>query len=363
LIDVAPVTRAEVEPRPGAAAARPLLEVRDLVTAFDTESGQVVAVDGVSFEVGRGRTVGLVGESGCGKTVTALSVMRLLPQPMGRILRGEILLEGVDLSRLPLEEMRRVRGGRIGMIFQEPMTALNPVQRIGKQLVEAFLLHQRIEPEEATERAIGILGKVGIPSPEVRFHEYPHQLSGGMRQRVVIAIALANRPSLVIADEPTTALDVTIQAQILGLMQDLQREMGMSILLITHDLGVIAQTCDEVVVMYAGKVIERAPVLELFEQPKHPYTRGLLQAIPRLDHPRKAKLLTIEGTVPALDALPLGCRFKNRCPHRVERCDEMPPLEPVAAPDATIDVVEGALPPASAPHQAACWRWREIDAP
>ena len=261
----------------------------------------MVAVDGVSFDVARGRTVGLVGESGCGKTVTALSVMRLLPQPMGRVLGGEILLDGEDLLRLPLEEMRKVRGGRIGMIFQEPMTALNPVHRIGKQLTESFLLHQKITPAEATERAVELLAKVGIPSPEVRFGEYPHQLSGGMRQRVVIAMALANRPSLVIADEPTTALDVTIQAQILALMQDLQREMGMSILLITHDLGVIAQTCDEVVVMYAGKVIERAPVLELFERPRHPYTQGLLRAIPRLDHPRKAKLVTIEGTVPALD--------------------------------------------------------------
>ncbi|HVR30369.1 MAG TPA: ABC transporter ATP-binding protein [Thermoanaerobaculia bacterium] len=358
-------------PRPAASAAvRPLLEVRDLVTAFDTDSGQVVAVDGVGFEVGRGRTVGLVGESGCGKTVTALSVMRLLPLPMGRVLEGEILLDGVDLLKLSLEDMRRVRGGRIGMIFQEPMTALNPVQRIGKQLAEAFLLHQKISPEEATARSIALLAKVGIPSPEVRFGEYPHQLSGGMRQRVVIAMALANRPTLVIADEPTTALDVTIQAQILALMQDLQREMGMSILLITHDLGVIAQTCDEVVVMYAGKVVERAPVLELFERPKHPYTQGLLKAIPRLDHPRKQRLLTIEGAVPALDDLPPGCRFQNRCPHRVDRCAETPPLETVglgvaaaAASGAGRAAAGDATAPVVAPHQVACWRWREIEAP
>jgi oligopeptide/dipeptide ABC transporter ATP-binding protein len=325
--------------------AAPLLSVRDLVTAFDTDSGTVVAVDGVSFDVARGRTVGLVGESGCGKTVSALSVMRLLPQTMGRVLGGEIWFEGRNLLELPLEEMRHVRGGRIGMIFQEPMTALNPVHRIGKQLVESFLLHQKITPEEATARAIALLAKVGIPSPDVRFSEYPHQLSGGMRQRVVIAMALANHPALVIADEPTTALDVTIQAQILALMQDLQREMGMSILLITHDLGVIAQTCDDVVVMYAGKVIERAPVLELFERPRHPYTRGLLRAIPRLDHPRKAKLLTIEGTVPPLDALPPGCRFQNRCPYRIDRCAEAhPPLE---------SVIDG--------HEVACYRWREIE--
>jgi oligopeptide/dipeptide ABC transporter ATP-binding protein len=261
------------------------------------------------------------------------------------VLGGEIWFEGRNLLELPLEEMRHVRGGRIGMIFQEPMTALNPVHRIGKQLVESFLLHQKITPEEATARAIALLAKVGIPSPDVRFSDYPHQLSGGMRQRVVIAMALANHPALVIADEPTTALDVTIQAQILALMQDLQREMGMSILLITHDLGVIAQTCDDVVVMYAGKVIERAPVLELFERPRHPYTRGLLRAIPRLDHPRKAKLLTIEGTVPPLDALPPGCRFQNRCPYRIDRCAEAhPPLE---------SVIDG--------HEVACYRWREIE--
>jgi len=376
VIDALPATA----PRPGPAALeRPLLEVRDLVTAFDTEAGRVVAVDGVSFEVGRGRTVGLVGESGCGKTVTALSVMRLLPQPMGRVLGGEILLDGVDLVKLPLEAMRRVRGGRIGMIFQEPMTALNPVQRIGKQLAEAFLLHQKIEPEEATRLSIELLAKVGIPSPEVRFGEYPHQLSGGMRQRVVIAMALANHPSLVIADEPTTALDVTIQAQILALMQDLQREMGMSILLITHDLGIIAQTCDEVVVMYAGKVIESGPVFELFERPKHPYTQGLLRAIPRLDHPRKTRLLTIEGTVPAIDDLPSGCRFQNRCPYRIERCLELPPLEDVepdpavtatsaarAASAAPATATAGAGPTdaaPAAPHQVACWRWREIEPP
>jgi oligopeptide/dipeptide ABC transporter ATP-binding protein len=361
------------EPRAAAAGGDregPLLSVRDLVTTFDTEGGTIVAVDGVSFDVPRGRTVGVVGESGCGKTVTALSVMRLLPQPMGQIVRGEIRLEGRDLLKLPLEEMQRVRGGRIGMIFQEPMTALNPVHRIGKQVTEAFLLHQKIAPAEAAARAVSLLAKVGIPSPELRFSDYPHQLSGGMRQRVVIAMALANRPALVIADEPTTALDVTIQAQILALMQDLQREMGMSILLITHDLGVIAQTCDDVVVMYAGKVIEQAPVLELFERPKHPYTQGLLRAIPRLDHPRKTKLLTIEGTVPALENLPPGCRFQNRCPYRIDRCAEAhPPLETVgigieaaSASGARRGAADEILAATDAPHEVACYRWREIEA-
>ncbi|MEE2776932.1 MAG: ABC transporter ATP-binding protein [Acidobacteriota bacterium] len=322
----------------------PLLEVRDLVTAFDTDTGRVVAVDGVSFAVGRGKTVGLVGESGCGKTVTALSVIRLLPQPMGQVLGGEVRLEGRNLLELPLSEMEKVRGGKIGMIFQEPMTALNPVQRVGKQLSEAFLLHQDVDAAEAMRRSIEILDKVGIPSPEVRFGEYPHQLSGGMRQRVVIAIALANNPALVIADEPTTALDVTIQAQILDLMGQLKDDLGMSLLLITHDLGVIAQTCDEVVVMYAGRVAEQGPVEEIFANPRHPYTHGLLQSIPRLENERKTRLETIEGMVPGLDEMPAGCRFENRCPFREDRCiEEVPPLEPV-----------------SETQQVSCLRWREI---
>jgi oligopeptide/dipeptide ABC transporter ATP-binding protein len=292
-----------------------LLEVRDLVTAFDTDAGQVTAVDQVSFTVPKSKTVGLVGESGCGKSVTALSIIRLLPQPMGKILGGEVLLNGTDLLQLSEEELQQVRGGKIGMIFQEPLTALNPVHRIGQQLSEVFLLHQDISKKEAWDRSIELLGKVGIPSAEVRVTEYPHQLSGGMRQRVVIAMALACKPSLVIADEPTTALDVTIQAQILELMRDLQDEMGMSIIMITHDLGVIAETCDEVVVMYAGRVAERGSVEDIFHRPAHLYTKGLLESIPRLENERKTRLQTIDGYVPGLLELPVGARFAPRSPH------------------------------------------------
>ena len=321
-----------------------LLEVRDLITGFDTDAGLVRAVDGVSFSVPRGKTLGIVGESGCGKSVTALSIMRLLPQPMGRILGGQIRLDGEDLVQLDHDTMRGIRGSRIGMIFQEPMSALNPVHRIGKQLCEVYLEHMDITPQMAMNLAIELLGHVGIPSPEIRVSEYPHQLSGGMRQRVVIAMALACKPSLVIADEPTTALDVTIQAQILELMQKLQFEMGMSIILITHDLGVIAETCDEVVVMYAGRVAESGPVREIFQNPKHPYTKGLLHSIPRLDHPHKTRLSIIEGMVPGLLDLPAGCRFQNRCPFREDRCAEAPPP----------------LDEASAGHEVACFRWKEI---
>jgi len=321
-----------------------LLEVRNLVTGFDTDTGPVRAVDGVSFIVPKGRTVGIVGESGCGKSVTALSIMRLLPQPMGRILEGQVLLEGKDILRIEDEEMRRIRGARIGMIFQEPMSALNPVHRIGKQLIEVYLEHLDISREEAMNRAIELLGHIGIPSPEVRVTEYPHQLSGGMRQRVVIAMALACKPSLIIADEPTTALDVTIQAQILDLLKALQREMDTSTILITHDLGVIAETCDEVVVMYAGRVAECGPVRAIFEHPGHPYTKGLLNSIPRLDHPRKTHLSIIEGMVPGLLELPPGCRFQNRCPYRREQCGKAPPpMEEI-----------------SHGHSVACFRREEI---
>lgn len=292
-----------------------LLDVRNLVTAFDTDAGQMTAVDGVDFTVGKGRTLGLVGESGCGKSVTALSLIRLLPQPMGKILNGQILFDGSDLLTLADREMHRIRGGRIGMVFQEPLTALNPVHRIGRQLSEVFLLHMDISKAEAWDRSIEILQKVGIPSPEVRVFEYPHQLSGGMRQRVVIAMALACKPSLLIADEPTTALDVTIQAQILELMKELQAEMGMSIIMITHDLGVIAETCDDVVVMYAGRVAERGSVEDIFNRPGHLYTKGLLESIPRLDIERKSRLKTIRGYVPGLMDLPVGARFAPRSPH------------------------------------------------
>jgi peptide/nickel transport system ATP-binding protein len=293
-----------------------LLEVRDLVTAFDTDAGQVVAVDGVSLDVKRGKTLGIVGESGCGKSVTAFSIMRLLPRPMGKILGGTIRLEGVDLLSLEPAAMRKVRGDRIGMIFQEPMSALNPVQRIGKQLTEVYRLHRpQMSAEAMWEAGVEMLRKVGIPSPEIRMGEYPHQLSGGMRQRVVIAIALALKPSLVIADEPTTALDVTIQAQILELIKALQAEMNMSVIMITHDLGVIAETCDDVVVMYAGRVAESGTVDQIFHHPQHLYTKGLLSSIPRLEYERKTVLPTIPGLVPSLREMPVGARFAPRSPH------------------------------------------------
>jgi len=309
-----------------------LLEVRDLVTAFDTDAGQVTAVDGVSFPVPRGKTLGIVGESGCGKSVTAMSIMRLLPQPMGRILGGEIAFDGHNLATLDPDAMRSIRGNRISMIFQEPMTALNPVHRIGKQLAEVLLQHKDISKQDAWNQSIEMLDKVGIPSPEIRVMEYPHQLSGGMRQRVVIAIALACGPELVIADEPTTALDVTIQAQILQLINDLQQDLGMSVILITHDLGVIAETCDEVCVMYAGRIVERASAEVVFARPRHAYTRGLLSSIPRLDGEPKAALKTIDGMVPALKDLKPGCRFAPRSgrEHSDEELLERPPVKEIA---------------------------------
>ncbi|MEM7396251.1 MAG: ABC transporter ATP-binding protein [Verrucomicrobiota bacterium] len=294
--------------------SEPILEISDLVTAFDTDDGRVTAVDSVSFDVPKGKTLGLVGESGCGKSVTALSIIRLLPRPMGQVLSGQVLLEGRNLLEVDREEMYKIRGNEIGMIFQEPMTALNPVHKVGKQLNEVYFLHQQLGKKEARERSIEMLDKVRIPSPEIRIDEYPHQLSGGMRQRVMIAMALACHPRLLIADEPTTALDVTVQAQILDLMAQLQEEMGMSVILITHDLGVIAESCDEVVVMYAGRVVEKAPVKALFANPLHAYTRGLLGSIPKLDTPRKSRLPTIEGMVPSLWNMPEGCRFAPRCP-------------------------------------------------
>ncbi len=294
---------------------RKLLEVTDLSASFDTERGEMIAVDDVDFTVDRGQTLGIVGESGCGKSVSALSLIRLLPQPMGKVRKGEVWFNGRDLLKVDDEEMHRVRGGEIGMIFQEPMTALNPVHTVGRQLTEAVLLHQKVTPKQALEQAVGMLERVRIPAPEVRVGEYPHQMSGGMRQRIMIAMALINRPKLLIADEPTTALDVTVQAQILALIAELQKEMGMAVILITHDLGVIAENCDEVAVMYAGRVVERAGVEAIFAKPTHPYTRGLLSSIPRLDHPRKQKLRTIEGTVPSLGQMPSGCRFAPRCPN------------------------------------------------
>ena len=295
----------------------PLLEVKDLVTEFRTEQGTVRAVDGVSFAIPPRGTLGLVGESGSGKSVTALSIMRLVASPPGRIAAGEIRYAGKDLLKLAPEEMRAIRGDRIAMIFQEPMTSLNPVFTAGDQVGEAVRLHQGKSKAEAREVAIEMFRLVGIPSPEERVDAYPHQLSGGMRQRVMIAMALACKPDLLIADEPTTALDVTIQAQILELLKSLQRELGMSILLITHDLGVVAETCDEVVVMYAGRVVERAPTSELFAAPRHHYTAGLLRSIPSESHER---LQEIKGMVPALHELPKGCKFVDRCPAAQARC-------------------------------------------
>ncbi len=321
-----------------------LLEVNNLVTEFDTDEGRVRAVDDISFKAEKGKMLGIVGESGCGKSVTALSIMRLLPQPMGQIVAGSVNFDGQDLAHLDITEMEKVRGARIGMVFQEPMTALNPVHTIGRQLTEVLLLHKDITPQQATTESIEILDKVGIPSPDVRMGEYPHQLSGGMRQRVVIAIALACQPDLLIADEPTTALDVTIQAQILELIKQLQSDMGMSVIMITHDLGVIAETCDDVVVMYAGKVAEKGSVFDIFDRPSHPYTQGLLASIPTLETVPKSRLSIIEGMVPGLMDLPPGCRFENRCPHRGDQCTtDLPQLEAV-----------------NDQHHVACLKWREL---
>jgi len=296
-----------------------LLEVRNLCTYFHTEEGLGKAVDGVSFELRRGETLGLVGESGCGKSVSALSVMRLIPQPPGQIESGEILFAGRDLLRLSEEEMCRVRGDEIAMIFQEPMTSLNPVLTCGFQIAESVILHQGVSKQEARNRAIEMLRLVGIPAPEQRVDEYPHQLSGGMRQRVMIAMALSCNPQLLIADEPTTALDVTIQAQILELLQRLQEELKMAVLMITHDLGVIAEVADRVAVMYAGQVVEYASTRDLFNSPQHPYTRGLMQSVPRLDESRE-RLDIISGIVPDAREFPEGCRFAPRCPLAEDRC-------------------------------------------
>ena len=301
-----------------------LLDIRNLRTHFFTDDGVVRAVDGVSFPIRRGRTLGVVGESGCGKSVTALSILRLVSPP-GRIVEGEILFEGRDLTKLPEGEMRSIRGHHISMIFQEPMTSLNPVFTIGYQIAESARLHLGKSRSEARDHAIEMLRRVRIPSAETRVDEYPHQMSGGMRQRVMIAMALACNPRLLIADEPTTALDVTIQAQILELMHGLQKEFGMSMMIITHDLGVVAEVADEVAVMYASKVVEYAPAAELFQHPLHPYTLGLLQSIPQLDTARGKKLNVIAGSVPNPLNFPPGCKFHPRCPSAVEKCRAVEP--------------------------------------
>ncbi len=316
-----------------------LLEIRDLKTWFDGDGGTYRAVDGISFSLEAGRTLGIVGESGCGKSVTSLSIMGLVPQPPGRIAGGEILFEGVDLLTLDADALRDLRGARMAMIFQEPMTSLNPAYTVGEQIVEGILRHQAIDRAAARAKAIEMLRLVRIPAPEQRFDEYPHKLSGGMRQRAMIAMALACGPRLLIADEPTTALDVTIQAQILDLLRRLREETGTAIILITHDLGVIAELADDVVVMYAGQIVERAPVKRLFEAAQHPYTIGLLGAIPELDR-RRARLATIEGTVPDLSAALVGCRFAPRCPFAEPRCRAEAPALRAVEPG----------------HEAACWR-------
>ncbi|MCP4326239.1 MAG: ABC transporter ATP-binding protein [Alteromonadales bacterium] len=305
-----------------------ILEVRNLETTFQTDEGAVKVLDGVSFSVKKGQTIGIVGESGCGKSVTSLSIMGLLPRPHGQVTAGEVIYNGQDITKLPPEKLYEIRGDRISMIFQEPMTALNPVHTIGQQLCEVFLLHRpEFDKKQRKVEALKMLEKVGIPAPASRFNVYPHELSGGMRQRVMIAIALACKPDILIADEPTTALDVTIQAQILELMKELQEETGMAIILITHDLGVVAEACDEVVVMYAGNAVEQTDVYELFENPRHPYTQGLLDSIPKLDDTPKNRLKTIKGSVPSLADMPNGCRFSNRCPHSTKLCETEYPVQ------------------------------------
>ncbi|MEJ2110312.1 MAG: ABC transporter ATP-binding protein [Acidobacteriota bacterium] len=303
-----------------------ILQVRNLVTAFETEAGRVRAVDDVSFNLHRNSILGLVGESGCGKSVTAFSIMRLLPRPSGIIERGSILLDGQDLVPLPPGEMQRIRGKRISMIFQEPMTALNPVHRIGRQILEVFDLHRpELSEREKYREALSLLDNVGIGDPERRMREYAHQISGGMRQRVMIAMALAGKPDVLIADEPTTALDVTIQAQILDLILSLQKDTGMAVIFITHALGVIAEVCHDVLVMYAGWIVESAPVETLFADPRHPYTQGLLSSIPRLENQPKTELPIIRGVVPGLSEMPEGCRFQNRCTFAMDICRKRVP--------------------------------------
>jgi peptide/nickel transport system ATP-binding protein len=344
-------TSTPIPPMPAAVPATDnLLEVVDLRTYFFTRQGVVRAVDGVDFALKPKETLAIVGESGCGKSITALSLLRLIPDPPGRIVSGAIKLDGVDLIGLDEEAMRRVRGNDISMIFQEPMTSLNPVMTIGRQIAEVLLLHQGMTTKQAYQRAVEMLRLVKIPEPEQRVKEYPHQLSGGMRQRAMIAIALACNPKVLIADEPTTALDVTIQAQILNLIVELQNRLGTAVILITHDLGVVAETAQRVIVMYAGRKVEEADVGELFARPMHPYTRGLMASIPRLDLMRGEekeeveRLLEIPGIVPPLSALPPGCAFAPRCPHAIDRCRaEYPPYEQKGAD-----------------HWAACWRADEL---
>jgi peptide/nickel transport system ATP-binding protein/oligopeptide transport system ATP-binding protein len=333
---------------PMASSMDVILKVNSLKTYFDTEDGVAKAVDGVDFQIRSGETLGVVGESGCGKSVTALSIMRLFPSPPGRIADGEIWFKGSNLVTLSKKKMRRIRGCEICMIFQEPMTSLNPVYTVGDQIIETVRLHQRLSSKEATDRAIEMLEVVGIAEPQRRIKEYPHQMSGGMRQRIMIAMALSCNPTLLIADEPTTALDVTIQAQILELMNDLKVKLGTAIMFITHDLGVVAETAQQVVVMYAGRVVEQADVVSLFENPIHPYTQGLIGSIPSEDAIKtKSRLIEIEGLVPSLTDLPNGCAFHPRCTNRMEKCTDNAPalFEPEKS------------------HRVACWLSDGYDEP
>jgi oligopeptide/dipeptide ABC transporter ATP-binding protein len=317
----------------------PLLSVKDLKTYFYTEEGVVKAVDGVTYDVQEGETLALVGESGCGKSVSAMSILRLIPFPPGRIVDGEVLFDGEDILKMDDTEIRRVRGNRISMVFQEPMTSLNPVLTIGKQLTESIELHLKLDKEAATARAVQLLEMVGVAEAERRVNDYPHQFSGGMRQRVMIAMAMACNPRLLIADEPTTALDVTIQAQVLEVMARLSREFGTAVIIITHNLGVVARYADRVNVMYAGKIIETSTAEKVYADPRHPYTLGLLNSVPRLDQASGDKLIPIEGLPPDLGHLPPGCAFYPRCTYRIDKCkEEYPPLQMV-----------------SENHYAACW--------
>ncbi len=326
--------------------AERLLQVKDLSTHFYTEEGVVKAVDGVSFDIEPGEILGLVGESGCGKTVSALSMLRLIPMPPGKIVSGQVTFEGEDLMKLDEEEIRHVRGNKIAMIFQEPMTSLNPVLTIGRQLTETLELHLHMDRQSAVQRAIELLEMVGLSEARTRINDYPHQFSGGMRQRVMIAMALSCNPKLLLADEPTTALDVTIQAQILELLTRLTRELGTAVIIITHNLGVVARYADRVNVMYAGKIVETAAALELYHNPRHPYTLGLLKSVPRLDQARKEKLDPIQGMPPDLIHMPDGCPFRPRCRFAVERCQvENPPLMLVGEK-----------------HSSACWEWERVAA-
>lgn len=318
---------------------KPLLEVSDLTTYFNTQDGIVKAVESVSYDVNVGETIALVGESGCGKTVSALSIVRLIAEPPGKIMSGQVLLEGIDLLKLTPDEMRKVRGAKISMIFQEPLTSLNPVLTIGRQLSEGLEYHKQLSSQEAEREAINLLKMVGIPHPETRIRDYPHQFSGGMRQRVMIAIAIACKPQIVIADEPTTAVDVTIQAQLLELIKGISREYNTALILITHNLGVVARYAHRVFVMYAGKIIEYGSALDVYHHPLHPYTSGLLASVPRLDEPRKMRLVPIKDQPPDLIALPPGCAFQPRCDHAVGICAKEKPT--------LMEVAKG--------HYSACW--------